>query len=67
MAEARTVMQLDVKFRTVSEVKAEALREAADRLYSDDGPDNPLSVADWLRKWADDMDPATPKYKQVND
>jgi len=34
-------------------VRAEALREAAADLYSDDGPGNLLSTATWLRARAD--------------
>ncbi|MGH3382346.1 MAG: hypothetical protein ACRDP6_47220 [Actinoallomurus sp.] len=41
-------------------VKAEALREAADNLYTDDGPDNYLSTATWLRRRADVFDPPEP-------
>lgn len=34
-------------------VRTEALREAADALYGDDGPGHPLSTATWLRARAD--------------
>lgn len=48
---------LAVQVRTEAEVKAEALREAADDLYSDNGPGNPLSTATWLRERAERLAP----------
>lgn len=45
--------ELVVQIRDSAAVKAEALREAADALYGNDGPDHPLSTATWLRERAD--------------
>lgn len=45
-------MVVSVKIRSEAEVKAEALREMADLIYTDGGPDHPLSVATWLRERA---------------
>jgi hypothetical protein len=40
--------------------QAKALRQAADDLYGDDGPGNPLSVATWLRERADRIEQDEP-------
>lgn len=54
MAQATPLsISVNVRVRPEAEVKAEALREAADALYSDDGPGHPLSTATWLRARAD--------------
>ncbi len=45
-----------VRIRTESEVKAEALREAADAWYSDE-PDTFHAEREWLRNRADKLDP----------
>lgn len=46
-----------VRIRTEAEVKAEALREAADLWYSDEGPWNDHgSEATWLRARADQLE-----------
>lgn len=48
-----------VRIRTENEVKAEALREAADAWYGDHGPWNQHgSEATWLRERADELDPS---------
>lgn len=52
---AKQTVDLVVTVREAADVKAEALREAADLLYTDDGPGNMLSTADWLRSRADSI------------
>ena len=52
MAATRS-LAVSIDVRPASDVKAEALREAADLLYTDDGPDRLLSTATWLRERAD--------------
>jgi hypothetical protein len=49
---------ISVRVRTEPEVKAEALREAADALYGDNGPEHPLSTATWLRERASRIETA---------
>lgn len=57
MAAIRDI-KLGVKVRTEAEIKAEALREAAEDLYSDKGPGNMFSTATWLRERADRIEAA---------
>lgn len=40
----------------IIQVQIETLREAADEVYGDNGPNHPLSVASWLRQRADRLE-----------
>ena len=56
MASIRDI-KIGVVFRTERQIKAEALREAADAWYGDDGPWNDHgSEATWLRDRADKIE-----------
>ena len=55
MAELKDIT-VGIRIRMEAEIKAEALREAADLLYTDEGPKHPLSTASWLNERADKID-----------
>lgn len=55
MAAIRDI-SLGFRIRPEAEIKAEALREAADDLHGDHGPEHPLSTATWLRERADALE-----------